>query len=249
MEQAHNGSTTKLRIGTWNVEHASAARNPRRLQLIHAADADIWVLTETQDGLDLGSSYNALHSEPRPKKPSPARWASIWARHPLIERVAVRDPIRTTAALYDTPLGKLLVYATVMPWPTDRGPSNTAPDWVEQRRVVHEQADDWKELRERHHGVSVCVAGDFNMRLTGRPVRDEGKKLLHAGLSAAGLACVTRSEDIPPGKLNTPHIDHICVPLEWAERASVVEAWPGTIDGVRLSDHSAIVVEVRGKPE
>ena len=36
-----------LRIGTWNVEYASAARNPQRLSLLHAADADIWVLTET----------------------------------------------------------------------------------------------------------------------------------------------------------------------------------------------------------
>jgi hypothetical protein len=53
-----------LRIGTWNVEYASAARNPQRLSRLHAADADIWVLTETQDGLDLGSGYHAVHSEP-----------------------------------------------------------------------------------------------------------------------------------------------------------------------------------------
>jgi hypothetical protein len=34
-----------------------------------AADADIWVLTETRDGLELGAGYSAVHSEPRPKKP------------------------------------------------------------------------------------------------------------------------------------------------------------------------------------
>src|SRR4051794_309535 len=43
-----------LRIGTWNVEHASAAKNAQRLAVIERADADIWVLTETQDGFDLG---------------------------------------------------------------------------------------------------------------------------------------------------------------------------------------------------
>jgi hypothetical protein len=32
-----------LRIGTWNVEHASSAKNPQRLALIQRADADIWV--------------------------------------------------------------------------------------------------------------------------------------------------------------------------------------------------------------
>ena len=43
-----------------------------------------------------------------------------------------------------------------------------------------------------------------------------------------------------------PHIDHICVPEAWAERTTVVDAWPGTIDGVRLSDHSAVVIEIGG---
>jgi hypothetical protein len=102
MEQTRPEPTPTLRIGTWNVEHASAAGNPQRLALIQRADADIWVLTETQDGLELGSSYTAVHSEPRPKKPFPARWVTIWSKHSRIKRVSVRDPIRTTAALYDT---------------------------------------------------------------------------------------------------------------------------------------------------
>jgi hypothetical protein len=68
--------------------------------------------------------------------------------------------------------------------------------------------------------------------------------LLQDGLTAAGMACVTRTEHVPPGKLAEPHIDHICVAEAWAQRSRVVEAWPGMIDGVRLSDHSAIVVEI-----
>jgi hypothetical protein len=231
-----------LRIATWNVEYASDAKNPQRLALIEGANTDIWVLTETQDGLDLGSSYNAVHSEPRPKKPSTARWVSIWSRQPLIERVPVRDPIRTSAALYATSLGRLLIYGTVMPWPADRGPSGTAPKWVEQRRVVREQAQEWKDLRDRFPTVAMCVAGDFNMTVGGRIVRDEAKKILQDGLSAARLSCVTRAERIPG--MVKPLIDHICLPEAWALRSRVVEAWSGTIDGVRLSDHSAVVIEV-----
>ena len=45
----------QLRIGTWNVEYASTARNPQRLSLLPAADADICVLAQIQDGLDLGN--------------------------------------------------------------------------------------------------------------------------------------------------------------------------------------------------
>ena len=54
------------------------------------------------------------------------------------------------------------------------------------------------------------------------------------------------AEHIRPGKLATPHIDHTCVPEAWAERTTVVDAWPGTIEGVRLSDHSAVVIEIGG---
>jgi hypothetical protein len=242
--QARSNST--LRIATWNVEYASTNRNLQRLALIHAADADIWVLTETQDGLDLGSSYSALHSDPRPDKRPPARWVTIWSRHPLIERVAVRDPMRTAAALYATSLGKVLVYGTVMPWHSDRGPTGAAPNWTEHHRVVPEQSNEWNELRERYADAALCTAGDFNMTLGGRCTYGtmEGRRSLLEGLAASGLACVTRTEHVPHGKLAHPHIDHICVPDRWAAGSRVVEAWPGTIDGVRLSDHSAVVVEV-----
>ena len=236
---------TKLRIGTWNVEYATPPKNAERLALLQAADADIWVLTETQDGLDLGASYHAACSELR--QTPPARWVSIWSRHPLIKQLGVRDPIRTAAALYATPLGKLLVYGTVMPWQSDRGPSDAEPYWAEHHRVIPEQADEWKALVGRCPDAALCVAGDLNMNLGGEHYYGtaRGTELLKKGLANAGLACVTHTEQMPSGKLAEPHIDHICVPEAWAQRAQVVEAWPGTIDGVRLSDHSAIVVEVR----
>ena len=162
---------TRLRIGTWNVEHATATRNPQRLHLIEKADADIWVLTETQDTLDLGSSYHAVHSDLQ--EIPPARWVSIWSRHPLIGPVGVRDPIRTTAALYATSLGQVLVYGTVMPWHSDKGSTETAANWTEHHRVIPEQTKEWKELRERFRDAAFCTAGDFNMNLGDRhpPVR------------------------------------------------------------------------------
>ena len=236
-----------LRIGTWNVEHASPAKNPHRLERLRAADADIWVLTETQDALDLGSSYHAVHSEPRPKKPSPARWVSIWSKHPIIQRVPVREPIRTVAALCHTPLGNLLVYGTVMPWSEDRGPAGTASWGAERLRVVPEQAAEWKAMWDRFPDAAICVAGDFNIHIGGGLCGTrKGQRLLHDGLSAAGLACVTGTDRIREGKLPKPHVDHICLPEAWAQRSRVVEAWPGTVDGVRLSDHSAVVVQVQG---
>lgn len=91
----------------------------------------------------------------------------------------------------------------------------------------------------------MCVAGDFNIHVGGGAGGTRnGQRLLQEGLSAVGLTCVTRTNQVPAGKLPTPHVDHICVPERWAQRSRVVEAWPGTVGGVRLSDHSAIVVQV-----
>ena len=85
----------------------------------------------------------------------------------LVSASAERDPIRTTAALYATPLGKVLVYGTVMPWSSDRGLSGAEPNWTEHHRVVSEQVKEWRELRDRHSDAAICVVGDFNMTLGG----------------------------------------------------------------------------------
>lgn len=237
-----------IRIGTWNVERAAPTKIDSVLARLTAADANIWVLTETRDALSIAGSYNVVNSDLQPGTNESVMWVSIWSRFALLEGVTVRDTRRTAAALYATAQGKLLVYGTVLPWHSDPGPTNTAANWSEHHRVIPEQADEWKALVGRYPDAALCVAGDLNMNLGGKHYYGtaRGRKLLEEGLAHAGLACVTHTERVPSGKLAEPHIDHVCLPHSWAERAQVVDAWPGTIDRERLSDHSAIVVEVRG---
>ena len=248
----HAPTAGSFRIGTWNVEYASLAKNGRRLEIMHAANADIWVLTETRDELDLGSGYTAVSSAPRDldRLVATARWVTIWSRFPLLTPIEVRDTSRTVAGLYETPLGPLLVYETVMPWHTDKDPSDTK-DWAKHERVVPEQAHEWLALAQRHSRAAVCIAGDLNMNLGGPHYygTKQGQRLLPSGMDGAKLTCVTRTEHVPPGLLDKPHIDHVLLPESWAQRARVVGAWPGTIGGVRLSDHSGIVVEVSAEGE
>ncbi len=54
-----------MRIGTWNVEYAAVpAKNARRRELLVGADADVWVLTETNDSLDIvGERLRSQESE------------------------------------------------------------------------------------------------------------------------------------------------------------------------------------------
>ncbi len=74
---------------------------------------------------------------------------------------------------------------------------------------------------------------------------NKGREQLRAGLREADLVCTTETERVPAGLLAYPNIDHVCLSSELAARARVKHAWRGTDDdGVRLSDHSGLVVEI-----
>jgi Endonuclease/Exonuclease/phosphatase family len=235
------------RIGTWNVEYAvGAAKNADRLARIRAERADIWVLTESHDDLSLLPTHGSVTTVQRPTGRRGGRWTAIWSRWPLAGLV-VDDPVRTVAAVVAAPGGPLLIFGTVLPWGTDPGPdpAHPAKGWSEMDRVLPLQLAEWRRLRDAHPGLPLVVAGDLNMNLGG--THHYGTKrcreALRAGLAGLGLACATAADRVPTGALRYPAIDHVLVPASWSPR--VVSAWEGRdAAGVRLSDHSGLVVEV-----
>lgn len=237
-----------LRIGTWNVEYgAGAAKNERRVTRMQEASAAIWVLTETHDSLVLGPDYHVLSAAPRPDRRVGERWVAIASVFPFTRAIPTRDPVRTVAGMIETPLGAVIIHGTVMPWHTDPGPSGDSRNWEEHHRVLPEQAAEWVALRAAYPGVHLFAAGDFNTDLGGAHYygTKRGRAALVDGLRAADLVCLTSTDRVPDGWLGHPPIDHICVSAPLGAGASVVEAWNGTTsDGVRLSDHSALVVEL-----
>jgi endonuclease/exonuclease/phosphatase family metal-dependent hydrolase len=237
-----------MRIGTWNVQYAAGRQNnERRLRRIQEMDCDIWVLTETHDDLALGATYHAESTTPRRLGRAGARWTTIWSRFPPMKRLTVLDPNRTVAALFECPVGPLLVYGTVLPWGSDRGPDGNAAGWTEHHRIIPIQANEWASLQAAHTDATLCIAGDLNMNLGGPHYYGtaKGRTLLRAGLAAADLVCVTGTELVPRGLLSHGPIDHICISRRWAREARVVGAWEGIDgDGHRLSDHSGLAVDV-----
>lgn len=237
-----------MRIGTWNVEYGvGAEKNARRLRRLREMNCDVWVLTETHDDLDLGADYQAVSTTPRPNKRAGSRWTTIWSRLPIVKSVAVEDLNRTVAVLLESPVGPLIVFGTVLPWNTDRGANGLGKGWSEFYRVAPLQSQEWAKLAATNPGVALCVAGDLNMNLGGPHYYGsaKGRELLRVGLKEAALVCVTESDRMPRGLLMHGPIDHICLSASIAPHTSVVNAWEGTDgDGVRLSDHSGLVVAV-----
>ena len=238
-----------MRIGTWNVEYAKGVeRNELRLARLRAERADIWVLTETHDDLDLSDTHTAISTPKRPTGRPGARWTTIWSRWPVIQRIDVGDPIRTVAAILDCPSGRMAVYGTVLPWGSDPGPGDPpAKGWTEQDRVLPIQLAEWRAIQAAYSDVPLVVAGDLNMSLGGKHYYGtaRGRTALREGLTDIGLACATEYERLPPDALQHSPIDHLIVPEEWLPRTRVVAAWEGKSGTERkLSDHSGLVVEV-----
>ncbi len=237
-----------MRIGTWNVEYAAGReKNERRLRRLREMDCDVWVLTETHDELDLGAGYSAVATGQRATGRAGARWTAIWSRFPITRSLPVEDAHRTVAALIESPAGPLVVYGTVLPWHSDRGPDASAATWAEHHRVIPMQAREWAKLRDDFPGAALCVAGDLNMNLGGRHYYGtrQGREMLRLGLKGAGLVCATETERVPEGLLRHGPIDHVCLSERLAGTARVADAWEGKdAEGIRLSDHSGLVVVV-----
>lgn len=243
------GPARRLRIGTWNVEYARRQRLQAMREVLSEGSADIWVLTETHDDLQPPHCPYVVHSEPRPRnhpglRPG-SRWVSIWSRHPIAEVVVLdgADRERTVVARVEIGNGQsLLVYGTVLPWKGDRGIFN----WDEHHRVIPDQCAEWRMLRERYPTSALCIAGDYNTDMgTGSYYgTKKGIAALQSGLEECQLFCATAPDRVPPGLLPCLPIDHIALPREWREMASVVAAWPA--DKKRLSDHSGLLVEIAG---
>jgi len=245
-------STDKLTVGTWNVEYAAGAdRNALRLARLQQVPADIWVLTETHDDLDLSETHVAVSTEQRPTGRAGGRWTTIWSRQKVLARIEVRDPVRTVAALVQTSMGPVAVYGTVLPWHSDPGPGeHRAKNWTEQDRVLQIQLAEWRAIRaDLGPDVPLIVAGDLNMSLGGPRYygTKRGEAALREGLAELGLGCATEYDRLAPGALQHSPIDHIVVPEPWLPRTRIAAAWEGTNEaGRKLSDHSGLVVEVEG---
>jgi hypothetical protein len=225
-------------------------RNSARLDFLRARDADIWVLTETHAEIDLSSTHtHANHSAPRTRSRNGMHWVSIWSRFPVVEKIESGD-VRTAIALLETPIGRLLVYATVWPWHSDNGeyPGDKAlMNWARQAPVIAQQKERWSRLRTDWPDSVLCIAGDLNMTFGGpNPYFSRAGRIEAASaMEAHDLICTTAWHRLPHGALDRAPIDHVLLPRQIADRTRVCDSWRGRPHATdRLSDHSGLIVEI-----
>lgn len=243
---------SELRVGTWNVQYARGMeKNQRRRDFLASKEAQVWVLTETHDDLDLSASHEPVHSDQRYSAPG-GRWTTIWTSLPLIERLPTSDPRRCVAVRLDAgDAGEVIVYGTVLPWNGDVGPGkdSAAKGWEEFPRVVPGQGREWASLRERFPEATLIVAGDLNQDLGGKHYYGTKacRALLNTELTRANLVCLTTTDRFDAETLQHPPIDHVCAgPGQGRDFTTDVDGWNSVVDGAKLSDHGGVLVTFRG---
>jgi len=141
------------------------------------------------------------------------------------------------------------MYGTVLPWANEPGEDGRARMWEVHEREVRRQGAEWRTLLASFPELPLVVAGDFNQDRDGSgwygTARVRGA--LTEELAAADLRCVTDRDVVADGLLRGTHlVDHVAVSRDWAaQREARVRCWERTdTDGVRLSDHPTVAVDL-----
>lgn len=243
-----------LRIATWNLERPSkrvGTRRPRQLARIAEVDADVWVLTETRTTVTPGPELHGVHTPPHPQRrpDEDERWVGIWSRWPIVPTGVEPEPSGSVSVIVQQPTAPFIVYGTVLPWANEPGDDGRARMWEVHHAEVVRQAADWRELRARHPGLPLVVAGDFNQDRDGSGWYGSrrGRDLLTTGLAEAELVCITSEDVVAAGKLTRNHlVDHVAISTDMLrDRMVEVHCWePRDLDGVALSDHPTVAVDL-----
>ena len=250
-----------MRIATWNLDHASKSRRSivdAQIAQMKKIDADIWVLTETCEQVDLhADGYECV--TPHRNIKYGKYWSTIWSRLPIAHQIDCYDNETAVCAQITSLLGDLIIYGTIITWKNDLGsdPNKKSPPWAEHEKSIIDHGADWRSIQDKdqYRGIPFVAMGDFNQTRDGasRGYRSpNGVQLLNDQLDRNQLQCITEEDFGAQGKL-TPdpenkglyrnNVDHICVSNS---RFTVehIGVWDHFSEKTYWSDHNGVYAEL-----
>ena len=248
-----------MRVATWNLDHAYNASRPTQLQInkIVEINPDIIVLTETCENVSL-QDYGYTVSYPEQKNGHEKYCVAIWSRHPILSSPFIQETMLAVCAEIDSPLGKVLVYGTIIPYHGYKGLNGKSSIWEEHYKAIEKQGSDWTALLNTFKNKPLIVAGDFNQtrdRSKQTYGTEKGRQLLSDQLTQNKLVCLTEENFGDAGKLSIDpkkgkvrnNIDHICTSKSFL-KPHYVGAWDHfNHDNLFLSDHNGVYVDFEEK--
>ncbi len=251
----------KYRIATWNLDRPRSNSKATRIKAkLSDIAADIFVLTETSELINLQPEYQAVKSQEfELYKNQP--WITIWSRWKVVEEIETFNSFRTACCLLEAPFGPLIIYGTIIPYHMAGVSGNRYPDkgkkvWQLHIEDIIDQSQDWQNIMDNYPNIPFVVAGDFNQTRDGLKYgygTNQGRKILTQKLTDNGLSCVTEIDFhemnflTPDGKgRKRRNIDHVCISEKLCEEKNITAgAWNQfSEDGFAYSDHNGTYVDI-----
>lgn len=232
-----------MKIATWNVErlkHQSSL--DKIISVIEAVQADILVLTETDERIKTNYRYS-FHTPKLRDAPADYRMSgryknyavadvyaatenrvSIYTKYPCVRQHKTYDRYTALCIELETEAGNLLVYGTIVGIIGNRDESF--------KQDLLQQVGDFEQLSKLG---DICICGDFNCSFADNYYfTNFGRETLRASLARNKISLLTESRQ--------ECIDHIAISRSFIGVGKVtVSEW--NLDK-SLSDHKGIVAEI-----
>lgn len=249
------------RIANWNIERPKSKINKTNLVLekIKEINADIIVLTETSNSVNLTELYPYQISTKSYERTPDEQWVTIWSKWKITKQIETFDNFRTVSGIVNSPFGNILVFGTIIPY-HQAGVSGVRygnlnyKTWEYHEKDLYSQSQNWRNLIEKEK-LPLFVIGDFNQSRFNNQGYGTGKvrQILTELLKELDLKCVTEidfsekylTED-PIKKKVRNNIDHICVSNVLLKNLKNIEvgAWNHfTENGKFMSDHNGVYID------
>jgi exonuclease III len=221
-----------MKIATWNLERP--ARNGQKsaaiVEYLKMLNADILVLTETNEFIDLGAAYEVVHTEIFSGNfyKQGDRQVSIFSKYPIVKHIPTFRADTSLCVAVNTPQGELIIYGTIIGNFGNRD-DQFKPDLESQLR-------DFESIGREHN---LCIIGDLNISFSDNfYFTKEGREKLRSSFEKLAMKITT--EQI------TQNIDHIVLSKDFLSNKKIETGfWNDTENKLtRLSDHKSVFIEV-----
>jgi len=186
-----------MKIATWNVARLrkGSEKTNAILKLLLEQDADILVLTETINSIDLGTQYKSFYSS-RPIERyfrDDERRVAIYSKYDYYEEIKTFRSDTSICINFDTPLGPIAVYGTIVGTEGNRD-ENFSSD-------LAMQIQDFERISKENN---MCICGHLNMSFSDNYYfTEDGRRSLTKSFAKISLINLTAA--IPD------NIDHIII--------------------------------------
>ncbi len=217
-----------MKIATWNIErlNKSTTKNQLIIDCLTKINADILILTETNEVINLGNTYQCFHSSKLEESyyKEGERRVSIYSKYDFIGGIKTYRADTSICVKINTPLGDLAVYGTIIGTHGNRNESFIAD--------LDKQLIDFDRIANSNN---FCISGDLNMTFADNYYyTKEGREKLNASFEQLKLLNLTAN--IPE------NIDHIVLSKTFVGiKQPKIEIWNS--DKI-LSDHIGVSIEL-----